>query len=114
MKVILEQDDEYYSFAACLHGQNDVVATCNIQRDESLADGFWTIGYNVRKDCWRRGFAGEMVTALIDFARTLGAVAIETSASALNVPSCRLLEKCGFTLNAEQNETDWLEYTLVL
>jgi len=114
LKVILEQDDEYYSFVACLHGQNRVVATCNIQRDESFTDGTWTIGYNVRKDCWRRGFASEMVMALIDFARTLGATSIETGAATVNVPSCKLLEKCGFTLDKDQKEHGWSDYTLVI
>ena len=114
LKVILEQDDEYYSFAAFLHGEGDVVATCNIQRDESFADGHWHIGYNVRKDCWRKGFGSEMVMALVDFARTLGAVAIETSAATENVPSCKLLEKCGFVLSPEQKKAGWSYYELAL
>jgi len=100
LNVILEeQDDDYYSFAAFEHDGDEVVATCRI----SLEDGGWDIGFNVRKTHWGKGFATEMVQALIGFGRELGADAICSSAAKANGASCRVLEKCGFEIVGESS-----------
>jgi RimJ/RimL family protein N-acetyltransferase len=57
------------------------------------------IGYWVRTSCARQGFATEAARAMADFAvASLGARRIEIASDARNVPSRRVAEKCGFTL----------------
>ncbi|QJR14463.1 GNAT family N-acetyltransferase [Usitatibacter palustris] len=57
------------------------------------------IGYWVRTTRARQGFASEGTRALAEFARThLGARRIEITSDARNLPSRRVAEKCGFTL----------------
>jgi RimJ/RimL family protein N-acetyltransferase len=55
------------------------------------------IGYSIRRDQWRRGYAMEAVSALIDFAfERLDLRRIEADADPRNAASIRLLEKLGF------------------
>ena len=96
LDVILEanKDDDYFGFAALLPESDCVVATCRISKH----DDEWDIGYNVRKTHWGKGYATEMVRALIEFAKGIGATAIVTTVAQENIASCRVLEKCGFVV----------------
>jgi RimJ/RimL family protein N-acetyltransferase len=57
------------------------------------------IGYWIRANCARQGYATEATLALVEMARTrLGANRIEITADARNAASRRVAEKCGFEL----------------
>ena len=57
------------------------------------------IGYWVRTSCARQGFASEAAAALATFARDrLGSHRLEITSDTRNVPSRKVAEKCGFTL----------------
>jgi len=112
LNVILEanEDDDYFGFAALLPDSGRVVGTCRL----SMHEGEWDIGYNVRKTHWGRGYATEMVCALIELAKELGAAAIVTTVAQANVASCRVLEKCGFVVEGTDVVLLNNDYRLVL
>ena len=62
----------------------------------SARDGFWSFGYNFRRDCWGMGYAAEAARAMIQFAHdTLGATKFSSSHVEPNRASGRVMEKCG-------------------
>lgn len=64
-----------------------------------LSDGEWEIGYHIGKDYTGRGFAAEAVEAFAPYIMNrLGIGRIFGICRAENLPSRRVLEKCGFTL----------------
>ena len=64
------------------------------------AGGVWEFGYNLRRDCWNRGYATEATRAMIDFAhREFGVRVIMASHAIANPASGRVMEKCGLTFD---------------
>lgn len=55
------------------------------------------IAYMFLPAVWGRGFATELVSALVRFCHIQGLVRIDAKVDARNTASCRVLEKCGFT-----------------
>lgn len=78
-----------------------LVGHCGLKRvDNPLAlnPGDHEIGWMVRQDRWRRGYAEEGVRAVLDWAfGRVGAPHVVALTSAANVPSWRLMEKLGMT-----------------
>jgi len=102
--VVLEEDDEYFCFAAFMPDGNDIVATCRISLEGD--NGEWDLGYNVHKAFWGKGFATEMVQALLTFGReSLGVTTVVAFVAKANIASCKVLEKCGFEIVDESSFT---------
>ena len=60
-------------------------------------DGRWEIGYNIRHDCWNRGYTTEAAKALIKWAHEYcGAQHFMARHATANVASGKVLLKCGF------------------
>ena len=58
--------------------------------------GLWTIGYNLRKDQWGNGYAGETIRALLEYAgQTRDVRGIEGTFVNENNRSRRVMEKLG-------------------
>ena len=56
----------------------------------------WTIGYNLRKDQWGHGYAGETILGLLDFVRQTRQVrGIQGTFATENFRSRRVMEKLG-------------------
>ena len=56
----------------------------------------WTIGYNLRKDQWGHGYAGETILGLLDFVRQTRQVrGIQGTVASENFRSRRVMEKLG-------------------
>ena len=56
----------------------------------------WTIGYNLRKDQWGHGYAGETILGLLDFVRQTRQVrGIQGTFASENSRSRRVMEKLG-------------------
>lgn len=59
-------------------------------------EGVWNVGYNLRRDCWRQGFAAEGMKAVIALAHEeFGARAFIADHAIDNPASGRVMEKCG-------------------
>lgn len=63
----------------------------------AIEPGAWSLGYNLRRDCWRHGYATEAARAILDFARhTLGAHDFTAKHAVANPASGSVLKHCGF------------------
>jgi len=101
---ILEDDPEcpVYYFVATLTGTDEITGTCSLGFENAKTSEY-SIGYNVKKDYWGNGYAGEMIYALIDFARELGIKSITAPVAKENKASNRVMEKCGFYIDGESS-----------
>lgn len=93
-----ESSDEKLNFCICFAGK--VIGTCGfatLERNIRVAE----IGYCISHDYQHRGFASEAIFALCDFGfNVLRLNRIEARIASENTPSCRLLDKLGFTRDA--------------
>ncbi len=65
-------------------------------------DGAWHFGYNLRFDCWGRGFATEAARRIIAFAREELCARDFASEHAVDNPaSGKVIEKCGLRFSHE-------------
>lgn len=66
------------------------------------------IGYLVAESFWGFGYATELVRGMVGWARGRSPLSLMAGVAADNVPSRRVLEKCGFSMDLEgdQNHTD--------
>ena len=62
----------------------------------------WSLGYNLRRDCWRQGYATEAARGILDFAyRTLGARDFCAEHAVDNPASGSVLRHCGFVYDRD-------------
>ena len=59
-------------------------------------------GYVVARDAWGKGFATEVLTAIVDLAARIGVTRLFAPCHPENLPSQRVLEKCGFVRDASK------------
>lgn len=63
-------------------------------------DGSWTVGYNLRRDCWGQGYATEATRAVIRFVHDhLGGRIFIADHAVENPASGRVMEKCGMVFD---------------
>ena len=93
-------------------GASLVIGTCGF-RGMPSDDGTVETGYSILEEHQRKGYATELVGALVDWAfadprvtRIVGETFPDMT------PSRRVLEKCGFTLRGEASEPGALRYEL--
>ena len=88
----------------------ELVGHCGMKRvDNPLApnQGDHEVGWLVRQDRWRRGYAEEAMRAVIDWAfSSIGAPHVVALTSERNVPSWRLMEKFGMERRPDLDFTD--------
>ena len=64
----------------------------------SPENGLWTIGYNLRKDCWGHGCALEAISGILEYVRARREVrGIQGTFADENPRSRRIMEKLGMT-----------------
>jgi [ribosomal protein S5]-alanine N-acetyltransferase len=90
-----EQPRRHYDPVVCERASAAVIGTLRLSlREPGVAD----LGYAVRPDRWRRGYATEAVEALLAAAQTaLGLSEVWATVDPSNAASCRVLEKLSFT-----------------
>lgn len=60
--------------------------------------GGWTFGYNIRYDCWGKGYTTEITKGMIEFIQEKYSPGIISGECAVeNTASARVMEKCGLT-----------------
>lgn len=68
--------------------------------EDNFMQGYWGFGYNIRYDCWNKGYTTEAMKAIISFAHTeLGVNKICSDHAVDNPASGRVMEKCGLTFH---------------
>jgi RimJ/RimL family protein N-acetyltransferase len=88
----------------------ELVGHCGMKRvdnPQARNPGDHEIGWLVREDRWRRGYASEAMRAVLDWAfLTHGAPLVVALTSERNLPSRSLMEKLGMTRCAELDFPD--------
>jgi len=69
--------------------------------------GVVSTGYVLARDAWGHGYATESLRAMIDLARSLSVPRLIARVHPEHRPSARVLEKCGFTLDADGVEATY-------
>ena len=68
----------------------------------AIEPGAWSLGYNLRRDCWRQGYATEAAKGVLDFAyHTLGARDFTAEHAVANPASGSVLGHCGFVYDRD-------------
>ncbi len=94
--------------AIVLKVTGEVIGDCGPVWQEIDGPTELEIGYHVRRDCWNRGFATEAAAAVRDYAfAELDCDHVISLIRPENLPSRRVAEKNGFTVN---RMVFWREY----
>lgn len=72
-----------------------LLGSTGLSIDDDSADV--VTGYVLARDAWGRGYATEALGAMVEVARGLRVPQLVALCHAEHQPSCRVLEKCGFT-----------------
>jgi ribosomal-protein-alanine N-acetyltransferase len=73
-----------------------------------LEDGFWEFGYNLRYDCWGKGYATEASKAMIEYVRSkYGDIRLRSECAVENTASARVIEKCGLVFKGYGEYTSY-------
>ena len=78
---------------------NDAMEVVGFVNDVEMvnrhAGGYIELGYVIHPDCWGRGYATEMLGAVIGVMSGEGFATVRTGAFSENPASMRVMEKCG-------------------
>lgn len=90
----LETLENEYTWGIVRKSDGKLIGSCSIRR---RPDGvYWSFGYNLRYDCWNKGYATEATLRMIDFVRSEHeAENFVAEHAAENPASGRVIEKCG-------------------
>lgn len=92
---VCEEPSDEISFAFVRKEDNVVIGTGGIgprEKDSAL----WEFGYNLRSDCWNKGYATEAARAMIRFAHeTFGIRDFGANHAIENPASGKVMEHCG-------------------
>ena len=75
-----------------VRGESQV--SCAVVKDGGSC---WDIGYCIHPTCWRKGYAKEMVNALVQFGAQNGIKNVLADVAAENAGSCGVMRALGFT-----------------
>lgn len=91
----LQEPGSEYHFGFVRKEDNQLIGSGSIGPD-SVRNGFWGFGYNLRKDCWGKGYATEATKAMMKFAyEHFGITKFSSSHVEQNKASGHVMEKCG-------------------
>lgn len=91
----VERQTVPYEFGFVRKQDSQLIGSGSIGPDASR-EGFWGFGYNLRRDCWGKGYATEAAKAMIGFAqRMFGITHFSSSHVEENKASGHVMEKCG-------------------
>lgn len=91
----LNNEKTEYNWGFVLKETGKLIGSGSIGEDK-LMDGYWGFGYNIRYDCWNKGYTTEAMKAIINYAHNvLGVHKICSDHAVDNPASGRVMEKCG-------------------
>lgn len=95
----LSDEKSEWNWGFVLKENGKLIGSGSIGPDNYM-QGYWGIGYNIRYDCWNKGYTTEAMKAIISFAYTeLGVNKICSDHAVDNPASGRVMEKCGLTFS---------------
>ncbi len=95
----IEADESWLPLVAFSKETGAFIGTCSVFPYEDPTH--WELGYTIHKDFWRRGFATEMVTAVIDYGYGIGVRTFTADVAQENTASNALSSKLGFVVVGE-------------
>lgn len=75
-------------------------------------NGHLRLGYMLAESAWGKGFATELISGLVNWARSHQVHSITGGVEPHNIASARVLEKCGFSAQSVAQETPQLMYRI--
>ena len=86
-------------------GSGKLIGRCGVE----VREGGWELGYVIASDYQRRGFATEVTTAILDYAKARGGKDFYCRINPKNAPSVALARKLGFAPTGERvkDEVVW-------
>ena len=97
--VGIETQEGWYPFVVFSKDTGDFIGTCSIAPNKIITE--WGLGYCIHKNHWKKGYATEMLTALIDFGYRNGAQTITSDVAKENPGSNAVMRKLGFHIGSE-------------
>lgn len=97
-----------YKWGIVLKENNLLIGSCGIGENNYI-EGYWGIGYNIRKDYWNQGYTTEAVKEIIKYGHEkLGVKKFCSDHAVDNPASGRVMEKCGLKFHhyGEYSKTD--------
>ena len=92
----LDELVDNYVFGIVRKADHLLIGTVSV-RLGAIEPGAWSLGYNLRRDCWQQGYATEAARGILDFAyRILGARDFTAEHAIANPVSGSVLRRCGF------------------
>lgn len=82
-----------YLTVATLKDTGEVIGTCCFGSTNKKDQ--WGFGYSIKQKCWGKGYATEIVKAVITFGYSLGITDFISDCAIENAASGKVLEKCG-------------------
>ena len=96
------RENGYGLYAMLLKPSEEVIGDCGFSKQKVDDRDEIEIGYHVRRDLWRRGFATEAARACVRYGfDSLSALRLISLIRPINLPSRRVAEKAGMTLQKE-------------
>ena len=93
----VEEEDTEHHFGFVRKADGKLIGSGSIGPNE--AGDTWEFGYNIRYDCWNRGYATEASRAMLKHAVGLGVTQFGANHAVDNPASGRVMEKCGLHLD---------------
>lgn len=89
----IKSADTQFEFGFVRKSDGKLIGSGGIRLKE---DGFWEFGYNLRYDCWGKGYATEASRAMIEYVRSRhGNIRLRSECAVENKASANVIEKCG-------------------
>ena len=93
--------DSQWEFAFVRKSDGQLMGSGGVSPGETPGDP-WEVGYNLRRDCWGRGYATEAARAMIGFAfRTFGVRDFSANHATGNPASGHVMRRCGMVFDHE-------------
>ena len=97
LRSVEQEPEGVYEFGFVRKSDGLLIGSGGVGPD-SREPGAWDFGYNLRHDCWGRGYATEATRAILAFShKELGAKVFAANHAVDNPASGRVMEKCGLT-----------------
>ena len=94
--------DGHSLYAVTLKTSDDVIGDCGLIRQDVEGESMIEVAYHFRRDCWGQGYATEAARRCMTHAfEHLGASRLVSLIRAENLPSCRVAERNGMTVEKQ-------------